>query len=163
MTAMVGVHHGGSLLETQREAELWKHLDRQSWGLAFSLPLIQLSRLWAAWWLTLLLSLAAPGEGTDALPQAAKCADCPGFPQAQTGSVTDRDLMLLSSLCTFLNLKLISVCAQIWLFQGQTGQHQERRHRRRKPKADPGADMDHHPPLPGNEGHFYRTYFCRED
>lgn len=36
-----------------------------------------------------LLSLAATGEGTDALPQAAECADRPGLPQTQTGPALD--------------------------------------------------------------------------
>lgn len=33
----------------------------------------------------LLLSFTAPGEGPNALPQAAECPDCPGLPQTQTG------------------------------------------------------------------------------
>lgn len=47
-----------------------------------------------------------------------------------------------------------SVGTHIRSLLGQTGQYQERWHSRWKPQADPGADMDHHPPLPGNEGHF---------
>lgn len=45
-----------------------------------------------------LLSLAATGEGTDALPQAAECADRPGLPQTQTGPVFVPYLKLFSFL-----------------------------------------------------------------
>ena len=34
-------------------------------------------------------------------------------------------------------------------FSGQAGQHQKWWHRRWEPQADPGVNMDHHPPLPG--------------
>lgn len=43
-----------------------------------------------------LLSLAATGEGTDALPQAAERADRPGLPQTQTGPVFDPYLKLFA-------------------------------------------------------------------
>lgn len=140
--------------------------DPQSWGLAVCLPLIQTSCVPAKPPPDVrCLSLVSSSHGRR---DGCASTSCRMYRSPWTSSNTDRSLKI-----TIHNIKSIFVvicCHPCWAFiilindssigthicsfLGQTGQYQERWHSRWKPQADPGADMDHHPPFPGNEGHF---------